>query len=185
MSDNYRKKIEKISDIVNDKHDKKVQVGYTPENPVRKVGDRWTDSEGIEYVQREGYIAKGKAASSNDVHYTWKRKCSDCKSLILKKWDEDSYKFNGRCYYCQIDYEAKLRGPTKFNQNTSDDLHKYRVERFENFIEGYKKEYEAWKKEQDAEREQLLKNGLDKSVANALANSNVDTTMKINKNKLK
>ena len=35
--------------------------------------------------------------------------CSDCDSYLTKPWDKDSFKYNGRCYYCQINFEAELK----------------------------------------------------------------------------
>ena len=43
-------------------------------------------------------------------------------------------------------------------------------ERFEKYIDGWKKDEKIWKKELDEEKV------FDKSVANALANSEIDTT---------
>ena len=57
-----------------------------------------------------------------------------------------------------------------------DSKDKYVLERLESYFEGFKKDQKVWQKENDAEREKLLKHGIDKSVANALANAEIDTT---------
>ena len=33
----------------------------------------------------------------------------------MKKWDKDTHKADGRCYYCQIDFEAELKSEQTFN----------------------------------------------------------------------
>ena len=201
MSDKYRKNIEKISDMVSGDYKGKIQSGYIGEKEVeRKVGDKWVDSDGVECEQRKGYKMKISKLQPRGIADT----CSDCESFILKKWDKDVYKVNGRCYYCQIDFEAKF--PRKFvgvkenilNQFTGDEgakkwealseeekqgvidlvldgKDKYIIDKLENYLEGFEKEKEIMEKEMDEEKV------FDKSVANAIANSNVEMT--INKNK--
>ena len=52
------KNIQKIQDMLSGNH-KKIQVGYgDQEVKHRQVGDRWTDSEGIEWEQKDGFYTK-------------------------------------------------------------------------------------------------------------------------------
>ena len=171
------KNIKKIQSMLAGEFNKSSQVGYTPEKVDRKVGDVWTDSEDIKWEQKKGYRTKN---ASDRVHHSWDEKCSDCESLIIKKWDKDSYKWNGRCYYCQIDYEAQFSRNLGGANNQKDTAYgKYKEERFKGFKEDYIKKWEEDNKEFVAELEKL-ENPFDSKVANAIANGNV--SMEINKN---
>ena len=167
MSDRYRKNIEKVSSMVDDKHERKIQSGYMPTEETHKVGDTWTDSDGKKWEQKNGYrvnitkLAKAGVADN----------CSDCGKFISKKWDKDVYFWNGRCYYCQIDFEAELKGTGKFDE--WKEAQDKRIK--EGYIERFEKENEELVKEIAN-----LENPFDTKVANALANENV--TMEINKN---
>jgi len=177
----------------------KIQVGHIPDNvhANREIGDKWTDSDGVQWEQKNGYRSKINKLVSVGLG----DQCSDCKKLIVKGWDKDSYKWNERCYYCQIDFEAQFTrktGGTELDKFQSEEGRKkwdklskkeqkklldksldghdrYIIERTKNYIEGWQKENEIFIKERDEEKV------FDKSVANALANGNVEMT--INKNK--
>ena len=113
MSDKYRKNIEKISSVVEGNYQNKIQSGYSPTEETHKVGDRWFDSDGKEWEQKNGYRTNvTKLANRGIVDY----KCSECERFIIKPWDKEIFKFNDRCYYCQIDFEAELRGNGKFDE---------------------------------------------------------------------
>ena len=77
----------------------------------------------------------------------------------------------GRCYHCQINFEAELKSrPIRwFAWVRLQELSKMEV---------IDREIEAMIYEQH----EAEKNLWDKSVSNALANSELDNTMKINKN---
>ena len=198
MSEKYKKNIEKLSDMVNDNHQGKIQVGHIPENvhEGRKVGDKWTDSDGNEWEQKDGYRTK-----ITHVKRGIADQCSDCETLILKPWDKDSYKWNKRCYYCQIDFEAQyprkiighkesiLReysgedGAKKWNKLSKkkkqkimdkalDPRDKYVIERLETYFKGLKEDQNIFEEETKEGNKKIF----DKSVANALANAEIDTT---------
>ena len=166
MSEQYRKNIEKISDMVNDNHQRKIVVGNhsIKSSETRKVGDKWTDSDGVEWEQKEGYrskVSKMPARGLFDAH------CKDCESGLTKPWDLDVHKADGRCYYCQIEFEAELK--SKYIQwfayrrlkdlKNMDALHKD----METFV---------FEKHEFEKNETIF----DDKVANALANNNIDTT---------
>ena len=101
------KNIQKVQDMLDGKGAGKIQVGqYTGEDEQREVGDKWVDSDGNEWEQKDGYRTKN---TSNIAHHSWDEKCSDCEKLVLKKWDKDTYKADGRCYHCQLNYEIDLK----------------------------------------------------------------------------
>ena len=167
MSDRYRKNIKKISSMVDGDYKEKIQSGYTPTEEKHEIGDIWTDSDGKKWEQKNGYrVNITKLANAGIAE-----QCSDCKKYIVKKWDKDVYFWNSRCYYCQIDFEAELRGTGKYEEWLKAKGNKFR--------EDYIKKFEEDNKELIKEIENL-ENPFDKSVANALANENV--TMEINKN---
>ena len=164
------KNLQKVQDMLDGNHKNKIQVGgYSKSDEKREVGDKWTDSDGNEWEQKDGYRTKN---TSNIKHHSWDEKCSGCKKLILKKWDKDTYKADGRCYHCQLNYELDLKfdKPIRWfayrrlknlkNMDALlDDMEKYIFE---------KHEFEK--------NEKIF----DKSVANAMANSNVEMSIKKN-----
>ena len=90
----------------------------------------------------------------------------------MKNIDRDFYLKWKRCYYCQIDFIAKLKSiPVKFwawqrlhALRAMDDVENIMIQIIE-------------------EKEKVSKNKIfDKTVVNALANSNVSMTMKKNIN---
>ena len=162
------KNLQRVSDMLDGTYGGKIQSGYTPIEKTYKVGEKWTDSDGVEWEQKQGYRSKVSKMASVGLGDN----CKTCESLIIKKWDKDVYKADGRCYYCQIDYEAELKG-------------KYirwfayrRLKDFQN-MKSIEKDMIQWVDEMEKERE---KNPFDETVANAMANGEVE--MSINKNKL-
>ena len=164
------KNIQKVQDMLDGKGAGKIQVGqYTGEDEQREVGDKWVDSDGNEWEQKDGYRTKN---TSNIKHHSWDEKCSGCEKLILKKWDKDVYNADGRCYYCQMDYEIDLKAdkPIRwFAYRRLKDLQN---------MKSLQKEMIQWVDELDKMKNEKV---FDKKVANALANGEVELT--INKNK--
>ena len=163
------KNIQKVQDMLDGNFKHKTQVGYTPTREEHEVGDKWTDSDGVEWEQMNGYRSK---VSRLGTHHSWDEKCSGCEKLILKKWDKDTYKADGRCYHCQLNYELDLQ----FDKPIRWFAYR-RLKDFKNQI-SIEKEMEQWVDEFEKIRNEKV---FDKSVANALANANVEMT--INKNK--
>ena len=166
------KNLQKVQDMLDGNYKNKIQVAqYTGEDEQRKVGDKWVDSDGNHWEQKDGYRTKN---TSDIAHHSWDEKCSDCEKLIIKPWDKDVYKADGRCRYCQIDFEAELRTgkPIKWfayrrlkDLQNMDAIHRD----METFV---------FEKHEFEKNEKIF----DKSVANAIANENVELT--VNKNKL-
>ena len=158
------KNLQKVQDMLDGNYKNKIQVGYSSQDEQRKIGDKWVDSDGNHWEQRDGYKTKN---TSNVAHHSWDEKCSDCEKLILKKWDKDTYKADGRCYHCQLNYELDL----KFDK----PIRWYAYRRLKELInmESIQKDMEQWVDELDKINNEKV---FDKSVANALANDNIDTT---------
>ena len=165
------KNLRKVQDMLDGNYKNKIQVGYSKADKNRKIGEKWIDSDGIEWEQKEGYKLKGKLATSDTVHHSWDEKCSSCEKLILKKWDKDTYNADGKCYHCQLNYELDLQ----FDKPIRWFAYR-RLKDFKN-MKSIEKDMEQWVDEITKERQQ---NPFDKSVANALANGEVEMSIKKN-----
>tara|TARA_Y100000310_G_scaffold43120_1_gene40246 strand:+ start:43 stop:588 length:546 start_codon:yes stop_codon:yes gene_type:complete len=179
MTKKHSRNLQKVQDMLDGKGTGKIISGYSTVEETHKVGDRWFDSDGKEWEQKEGYRSNiTKFANRGIVD----NKCSDCEKYITKPWDKEIFKFNNRCYYCQIDFEAKLKSFSMDHDKLEDqgeefdEWKKKQDERIkEDYIERFEKENEELVKEIAK-----LENPFDTKVANALANGEVDIT--INKN---
>jgi hypothetical protein len=162
------KNLQKVQDMVDGNYKSKIQVGYNTADERREIGDKWVDSDGNEWEQRDGYRTKN---TSNVRHHSWDEKCSSCEKFIIKPWDKDVYKADGRCYHCQLDYEIDLKAKPImwFAYRRLKDLRN---------MESLEKDMVQWIEEMEKERQ---KNPFDMKVANALANGEVE--MSINKHK--
>ena len=131
-----------------------IQVGYEGKTlQQRKEGEEWTDARG-----RSWKIENGKRKQITKIPPRGFDKCDDCEKLILKTIDQQTYDRMGRCKYCQIDYEMKLKKEGKWMDWVKDMEKK----RWESVLA----EYEAEMKLLDNS-----KGAFDKTVANALANN--------------
>ena len=82
----HSKNLQRVQDMLDDKHESKIQVGYSTAEQTHKVGDRWTDSDGREWEQKNGYRTNiTKLANRGIVDH----KCSDCEKYIVKSWDKE------------------------------------------------------------------------------------------------
>ena len=148
-------------------------VGHHP-NDGHKVGDRWTDSEGVEWEQKEGYIFKVPTTPNVGIFSHQCKDCGkNCSPKTAKPWDRDTYKADGRCYHCQMNYEIDLKADKWIR------WYAYRRLKDLQNMKSIEKDMEQWVEEISKQREQ---NPYDMKVANALANGEVEMT--INKNKV-
>jgi len=172
MAKKISKNLQKVQNMVDGTYKGKIQSGYIAKDvhANRKVGDKWTDSDGVEWEQKEGY--RSKVSNLPNVGLGDQCSMEDCKKLIIKPWDKDTYKADGRCYHCQLNYELDLQ----FDKPIRWFAYR-RLKDFRNMIT-IEKEMEQWL---DDREKTLQKNPFDMKVANALSNGNVEMT--INKNK--
>jgi len=165
----HSKNLQKVQDMLDGKSTRKIQSGYIPTEETHKVGDTWTDSDGKKWEQKNGYRTNiTKLATIGIVDH----KCSVCEKYIVKPWDKDTHKADGRCYHCQLNYELDL----SFDKPIRWFAYR-RLKDFKN-MKSIERDMEQWLDERE---KQLQINPFDMKVANALANSNVEMT--INKNK--
>ena len=174
----YEKNLEKLQSYLDGTHQGKIQSGFIPEDvhEGRKVGDIWTDSDGVEWEQKKGYRSKVSKMGNVGI---FDKQCKDCDKPCTKSFDVDTYNRMSRCYKCQVQFEEDL----KWNK--------------ENRIGKRGNKWQFWVKLQELKRwdaidkeveqfmmnrfEENKKNPFDKSVVNAMANANI--SMEIKKNK--
>ena len=163
------KNLRKVKDMLDGNYKHKIQVGYSTSEKKREVGDRWTDTDGREWEQKNGYKVKITKFANRGIA----DKCNTCESFIIKPWDKDTHKADGRCYHCQLNYELDLQ----FDKPIRWFAYR-RLKDFRN-MESIQKDMEQWVDELEKRNKE---NPFDMSVANALANGEVEMT--INKNKM-
>ena len=166
------KNLQRVKDMLDGNYKNKIQVGYSKTYKQREVGERWTDSDGVEWEQKEGYIYKIPTMPSVGIFPHQCKDCGkNCSPKTAKPWDRDVYKADGRCYYCQINFEAKLKTGKPIR------LFAYRRLKDLNNMDAIERDMEQWVDEISKQREQ---NPFDEKVANAMANSNVEMSIKNN-----
>ena len=164
------KNLRKVQDMLDGNYQTKIQVGYGDQEVERhEVGDKWTDVDGIEWEQKNGYRIRINNKMANVGIF--KGTCKDCDKGILKSWDKDTHKADGRCYHCQLNYELDLQ----FDKPIRWFAYR-RLKDFQN-MKSIEKDMEQWV---DDMTEQRKKNPFDEKVANALANGEVEMTIKKN-----
>ena len=169
MGKKISKNLQRVHDMVSGTYGGKIQSGYVGEKEVvRKIGDIWTDGDGIKWEQKNGYKMKLTKTANVGI---FKAHCKDCKKGILKSWDKDTHKADGRCYHCQINYEMDL----KFDKPIRWFAYR-RMKELQN-MESIERDIIQWVDELDKRKKEKI---FDKSVANAMANHNV--SMEIKKN---
>ena len=173
----YEDNLEKVQSYIDGTFGGKIQSGFIPEDihSGRKVGDKWTDSDGVEWEQRDGY--RSKVSKVNVGMFS--KQCKDCSKPCTKSFDVDTYGRMDRCYKCQTTFELDLKYESKNRIGKSGNKWQFWVK-----LQQLKR-WDAIDKEVEQlfdEKEKLdSKKIYDKTVVNAIANSNV--TMTINKNK--
>ena len=165
------KNLAKVQSMLDGTYGGKIQSGYTPTEEVRKVGDKWIDSEGYEWEQKEGFRVKNSVMPAVGMFNHQCKDCGkNCSPKMAKPWDRDCFKADGRCYYCQLDYEVELK---------TKPIRWFAYRRLKDLInmEAIEKDMIQWI---DEMTEQRKKNPFDEKVANALANGEVEMSIKKN-----
>lgn len=122
-------KIESLEDVkklLAGEHDSqnKISVGYTENNKeeqiTRKVGDKWFDSDGNEWEQKDGYKLKLGKVWQQELHEYLNSfpNCpkETCTCGMPKKIDQKMKKIHGMCFDCVIDMEHKIRLEGKWDE---------------------------------------------------------------------
>ena len=166
------KNLAKVQSMLDGTYGGKIQSGYSPTEEIRKVGDKWTDSEGYEWEQKEGFRVKNSVMPAVGMFNHQCKDCGkNCSPKMAKPWDRDTWKADGRCYHCQMNYELDLKFDSKLRWFAYR-----RLKDFEN-MKSIEKDMEQWVDEMTEQRKQ---NPFDETIANAMANSNVEMSIKNN-----
>ena len=169
------KNLAKVQDMLDGNYKSKIQVGVGDQEveQTRKVGDKWTDSDGYEWEQKDGYQTKsgGGLVKRGMFNHQCKDCGKNCSPKMAKPWDKDTWKADGRCYHCQLNYELDL----KFDKPIR--LFAYRRLKDLQNMESLEKDMIQWVEEITEQRTQ---NPYDTKVANALANGEVEMSIKKN-----
>ena len=170
------KNLQRVQDMLDGNYKRKIQVGYSKNNEKREIGDRWFDSDGKEWEQKDGYIASVSKTPSVGI---FSKVCKDCGANCSTNNDvkihNEVWKKFERCYYCQIDFEAKLKGMSIGEKGNKWEFWT-RLQDLQRWIAG-RKELEEWIDEQHKLKQKKV---YDMSVANAMANANVEMSIKKN-----
>ena len=166
------KNLAKVQSMLDGTYGGKIQSGYSPTEEIRKVGDKWTDSEGYEWEQKEGFRVKNSVMPAVGMFNHQCKDCGkNCSPKTAKPWDRDTWKADGRCYHCQMNYELDLKFDAPIR------LFAYRRLKDLLNMESLQKDMEQWVDEMEKIKNEKV---LDMSVANAMANDNVEMTIKKN-----
>ena len=111
------KNIEKVKKLIAGVGGKRTPgVGYTGKTiQMRKEGEIWEESTGRKFTKVDG-----KRQQITKIPPRGFDKCDDCEKLILKKIDQQTFNRMAKCYYCQIDFEMKLRKEGKWKDWVKD-----------------------------------------------------------------
>ena len=169
------KNLQKVQDMLDGNFKHKIQSGYSTTEEHRKVGDKWEDSDGVQWEQMNGYRSKIKTTPNVGL---FSKVCKDCETPCLKKFDKDTHDRMGRCYNCQVHFEEELKWNKKNRIGKNGNKWQFWVKL---------QQLKRWDAI-DEEIEQFMmnkfeenkNNPFDKSVVNAMANANV--SMEIKKN---
>jgi hypothetical protein len=111
-----RWKIEDIQKVM-DGENPFIQMGYSVPEPHRKVGDEWTDPQGISWQQKNGYKVRVNK-NVECVRDLIRQKCSRCGKdvrLVGNRFDDKLFPKTGMCHDCLVDYETELMLTGKFD----------------------------------------------------------------------
>ena len=161
--------IDEIKSLAHNFLKKKVQVGYHEYEKKRELGERWTDADGIEWEQKNGYVMK----NPDGVKVGFGDNCPDCGILITRGRHKDTYIRMGKCFHCQLNFEVDLKSMKIGNQGLNKWHFWVRLQemsRWDSIIE----EFEQWQLETKGKKYTNI-------VDNALANDNVKQTIEKNK----
>ena len=115
----HEKNLARVQSMLDGTYGGKIQSGYEKAEVTRKVGDKWTDSDGVQWEQKNGYRSKISNVNVGIFQY----QCKDCqKNCGLLQVDKDTYKRQQRCYHCQINFEAVLKSRVIGKTNNTGNI---------------------------------------------------------------
>jgi hypothetical protein len=118
--------VQDVSKMLYGEHEsqQKVTVGYNHVDgeslKVKKIGDRWKDSDGNEWEQRDGYVIKLGKEWQQELHQFLNTfpncRKEECTCKMPKKIDEKMKRLHGMCLDCVVDMEHKIRLDGKWDE---------------------------------------------------------------------
>ena len=168
ISRKHSKNLAKVQSMLDGDYNNKIQVGYgDTAAPTRKVGDVWTDAEGYEWEQKEGFKVKKSVMPAVGM---FPHQCKDCgTNCDNKKRDKKTYMGFDRCFACQINFEVNLKAKKIGKKNCKWHFW-VRLQQLYT-MDAIEKDIEA----AIFDNYEMDKSFGDMSVANAMANANIDT----------
>lgn len=158
---------ESLKQMLEGKHSSqnKVQVAIGTYNPTitRKVGDTWTDSDGILWEQKEGYAARVESEWRKEVREQLNTfpNCpkETCTCISPTRLDNKMRIYHRMCFDCVIEMEHKLRIQGKY-----EDYEKEKI----------KQNALAWLKEAEADKNAIIEE-MTKSLSFVSSNGDIET----------
>ena len=115
MSKKLEQNLSKVRDMLMGTHKANTQVGYGDQEsrPNRQIGDKWTDLEGVQWEQKDGFYTKVKNTPDVGIFSKVCKDCGkNCSRMQADKRHFDTWKRMERCFHCQINYEEDLKAST-------------------------------------------------------------------------
>ena len=166
------KNLQKVQDMLDGNYKNKIQSGYETSQEHRLVGDEWVDSDGYKWIQHDGWREKVRTMPSVGIFSKQCKVCNkNCSPKTAKPWDRDCWKADGRCYYCQMDYEIDLKADKPLRWFAYRRLKDLRN------MTAIEKDMEQWIDELEKQKNEKV---FDDKVANAIANGEVEMSIKKN-----
>ena len=106
------KNINKVREMLAGNHKANIQVGYGDQESqrIRKAGDQWTDLDGVEWEQKNGYVSKVTRMPDVGIFSKVCKDCSrNCSRMNNDKRHFETWKRMERCFHCQINFEVDLK----------------------------------------------------------------------------
>lgn len=126
-ADSKLKNIQAIKQMLagNHKFQTKTIVGFNPTGSItRAVGDRWTDAEGTEWEQKDGYKIKVSKFDELRAELNSFKNCrkETCTCIAPGRADLKMKSIHGMCLDCVVDMEHELRLEGKFEEYANNKL---------------------------------------------------------------
>jgi hypothetical protein len=86
------------------------------ENQKREVGEKWTDENGVTWIQKDGYRINATKFLSDVKEYLAPKECPKCSKMMTSQVDKKMYMVNKMCLDCTIDFEHQLKIEGKYEE---------------------------------------------------------------------
>lgn len=121
--------IESLKEMLEGRHSSqnKIQIGYKNDiHEHHNTGERWADSDGNEWEQRDGYAIKLGKDWQQELHSYLNefKNCpkETCTCTLPKKLDRKMNSIHGMCFDCVVDMEHKLKIAGKYKEYEKEKI---------------------------------------------------------------